>query len=328
VPEIAMKPSICVFTAALLAASVFAHADAGGTVYHHAAATKLVSGYAYSVPDAFDPKKQAIVVVLSDTQIDAAAFDAAEDRKEAIDRFLLWQPDGKATTVTVMIGADKSAPVEQLGLAILAGEGLHSSASVGSGTYALDLTRNDGKHIKGSFRTRDVAEKSSPNGDYYDLHFALDVASGPAFGPGLPPDGGEPFAAYKAYINALRDAKWKLDKDSYQGLINTLSEARGKAMNQISKNARAQKASVAVIEGRIKEELARMSRNVPAACEFVRGHVNGDVATIEIDGKRTDDVGSEIADSRMPVVATMKKEEGSWYFDKDQVHAPAAAPKK
>ena len=39
-----MKPSVCVFTAALLATSVFAHADAGGTVYHHAAATKLFSG--------------------------------------------------------------------------------------------------------------------------------------------------------------------------------------------------------------------------------------------------------------------------------------------
>lgn len=299
-----MKPSVCIFTAALLAVSVFAHADAGGTVYHHAAPTKLVSGYAYSVPDAFDPKKQAVVVVLSDTQIDAAAFDAAEDRKEAIDRFLLWQPDGKATTVTVMIGADKSAPVEQLGLAILAGEGLHSSASVGSGTYALDLTRNDGKRIEGSFRTRDVAEKSSPNGDYYDLHFALDVASGAPFGPGLPPDGGEPFKAYGDYSKALGDVVWHMGDDEMQQFVNMLSNARLAEINAAKGDKR-------------KSLLKTMHERGIHSFRFVSGRVKGNVATLELSGKNADGAAAT-------ATVTMKREDKYWCFDGEKAHAPGA----
>ena len=173
-----MKPSVCVFTAALLAASVFAHADAGGTVYHHAAATKLVSGYAYSVADAFDPKKKAVVVVLSDTQIDAAAFNAAQDRKEAIDHFLLWQPDGKATTVTVMIGADKNSGSTYYEVACQGGSGFVLQASAqGAFQQAIECAKAQG--IGGGCELT-VIDETAEAGTYSQLAktagFECDVA--------------------------------------------------------------------------------------------------------------------------------------------------------
>jgi len=113
-----MKSSVVFLASSLLIAGAAAHAGGGGVLYHDAISTPLASAYAFEVADAFDPAKKAVVVVLSNTPIDAAAFNAADDRKAAIDHYLLWKADGIATSVTLMIGkprAQNSGGAERAG---------------------------------------------------------------------------------------------------------------------------------------------------------------------------------------------------------------------
>jgi hypothetical protein len=179
------------WTVGLFAACSAAYADCGGTLYNNGLATQLTSAYAYAAPDAFDDSKQMVVVVLSTAALDVAAFDAAEDRAKAIRSTLKFNTENKPTTVTLKIGPAKDKPIRGLDVDVIAGEGQHFSRTWAS--YVLDLKQNDGKRIEGTFRTTDEKKPSGKYNDYYDLHFALDVGNGPAFGPGLPPDGGAPF---------------------------------------------------------------------------------------------------------------------------------------
>lgn len=332
-----MKILESVLMAALLATCGTACADGGGTLYHNGVAIPLASAYAYAQPDTFEPSKQIIHIVFSTAAIDAAAYDAVEDRDRAFDHTLRWANDGKVTTVTLQIGPDKDRPVEGINVVISA-DGKHdsTSASMGPGMYMLDLKQNDGKRIDGTFRTKDEKRRSSKDDDYFDLHFAVNVASGPAFGPGLPPDGGEPLKGYRDYLGALLFAATRdeLDDDRYQKLINTLTDARIKTMNQIAKSAGKGKA-----DQKILAELKKMWSDAPhgdnsldeTMVRFAGGRLNGDVATMEIEGPRqgtTDKKGNYTPGPTMFITVTMKKENGEWCFDKAQVHAPAAAAKK
>jgi hypothetical protein len=299
-----MKASATILAATLLIASAAARAGGGGVLYHDAVATRLTSAYAYAVPDAFEPSKKAVVVVLSSAPIDAAAFDAAEDRKEAVNQYLLWKPDGTATSVTLMIGTDANAPVEQISLAILTGNGLHSSASVGSATYVLDLARNDAKRIEGTFRSRDESRKTDPKGDYYDLHFALNVASGKPFGPGLPPDGGEPFKAYQDYAKALSDVAWRMGDDEMQRFGDLLTQSRIDELN-------------ATQGGNRKTFLKNLHEAGIRSFQFVSGRIEGDRATLELSGKNAEGAASA-------ATVTMKKEGKYWCFDREKLHAAGA----
>ncbi len=321
-----------------------AWADGGGTVYREGAATKFLSAYAYAKPDLFDESKQAVVIYVLDGPIDAATFDAAPDREGALGH-LLWDTNGN--TVQLTIGPDKNgqAGVEQVNLvARVNGTTTSTSASMGPDYYVLDLKANDGKRIEGSLRSTHESEKTAKNGSFFDLHFALNVASGPPFGPGLPPDGGAPFKGYWKYVSALWSAttREELDDEKVQALANTLSDARIKAMNQIAESAgkgkgELDKAQLAVLK--------KMWANVPHGDRsvnsndvvFVSGRMNGDVATMEIKGERSqgtiDGNGNYTPGPPILVTVTMKKENGEWCFDKDQKHeigrgkaSPAAPP--
>lgn len=114
-------------------------------------------------------------------------------------------------------------------------------------------------------------------------------------------------------------------------------------MNQIAQSAgrgkgELDKAQLAVLK--------KMWANVPHGDRsvnsddivFVSGRVNGDVATMEIKGERSqgtiDANGKYMPGPPLFVTVTMKKENGEWCFDKDQKHAiggskavPAAARK-
>lgn len=309
-----MKRSQWVLAAILLVVFGAAWADGGGTIYRNGTATALTSAYAYAAPDLFDASKPAVVVVLSDQAIDAAAYDAAADRARAFDRYLFWDSASKATSVMLTISAGKDARVEQVNLSVLSGEGLHSSGSMGANFYTLELKSNDGKRIEGSLRSTHESEKTDKNGTYYDLHFALDVASGPAFGPGLPPDGGEPFKAFRAYNDAVGHASIFLDHDALTAVANTLTDARLKALNQAIKSAKND-------EDKIKDVLRSMRSDTPDSYRFVAGSIKGDVATMEVRGKAHDANGETIADSELAITVTMKKENGDWCFDRDQKHA-------
>lgn len=189
-----MKRSYWVVSALLLCLYGMARADSGGTVYREGAATKYLGAYAYAKPDLFDESKHAVVIVMLDGPIDAATFDAAPDRERALDH-LLWDVDnGNTLKLTIGPDADGKARVEQVNLyAKMNKKSKSTSTSMAPGYYTLDLKVNDGKRIEGSLRSTHESEKTQKNGSFYDLHFALNVASGPPFGPGLPPDGGAPF---------------------------------------------------------------------------------------------------------------------------------------
>ncbi|MEP6941047.1 MAG: hypothetical protein ABI846_14870 [Rudaea sp.] len=286
-----------------------AWADGGGTIYSNGVATTVAGAYAYAVPDLFDASKQAVVVVLSSEPIDAAAYDAAADRNKAFDDNLFWNNERKPTSAKLTIGTNKDAPIEQANLAVLSGEGLHSSGSMGTAFYKLDLKSNDGKRIEGTLRSTHESEKTAKDGTYYDVHFALNVANGPAFGPGLAPDGGEPFKAFHAYERALSHAVFSLDRDSLNGVANTLTDARVKALNQSIKSAKN--------DDKIKDILRSMRDELPNSARFVSGSVKGDVATLQVKGKLNDAEGNDIGDSA-PISVTMKKENGYWCFDRQQ----------
>ena len=323
-------------TIGLFAACSTAYADGGGTLYIDGVATQLTSAYAYAAPDAFDDSKQMVVVVLSTAAIDAAAYDAAEDRAKAIRSTLGFNTENKPTTVTLKIGPAKDKPIRGVDVDIMAGEGEHFSGTWAS--YVLDLKQNDGKRIEGTFRTTDEKKPSGKYNDYYDLHFALHVASGPAFGPGLPPDGGAPFQGYWQYVSALWSAAIRedLDDKKMQALADTLTDGRIKAMNEIAEKAgngvgELDKAQLALLK-KMWADVPHGDRSVNSNdVVFVGGRMNGDVATMEIMGERsqgTTDGSKYTPGPPIFVTVTMKKENGQWHFDNDQVHTPAAAPKK
>ena len=287
--------------------SVAASADGGGTVYRNGVATTLSSAYAYATTDLFDKSKPAVVVVLSSGPIDGPAIDASPDRAKAFDT-IFWDTTSKATSVKLTISAGQDARVEQVNLAVLEGEGLHSSGSMGKDFYKLELKVNDGKRIEGSFRSTHESEKTEPHGAYYDVHFASNVVDGPAFGPGLPPDGGEPFKGFREYSGALTHAWVFHDKEDMTRLANTLSDARLKQLNVALKSAKGD-------EDKIKKIISDMLDEIPDSFRFGSGTIKGDTATMEIKGKvrtRGEDT-TPAADISISVV--MKKENGDWCFD-------------
>jgi len=188
-----------------------------------------------------------------------------------------------------------------------------SSFAIGTDNYTLDLKVNDGKRIEGTLRSTHDAEKTDDHGHWFDLHFALDVASGPPFGPGLPPDGGEPFAGYQAYARALADAEFHVRKETMQALAQTMTDARLGAILAV-----ADKVKDDEWDATVKAELGKLLANVPASYEFASGRVKGDIATLTLSAKPRDAGGG---DAVTTLAVTMKKENGNWRFDKDQKSA-------
>jgi|GEM_PF-2342822 len=308
----------------LLAAYSVSWADGGGFLYHDGAKVTFTSAYAYAVPDPFDKSKQAVVIVMGDMPIDAATFDAAPDRDRAFSDFMGNSlRDGNSVQITLGQDKDGHVRVEQVNTrASTNGKFSSSSGSTLESSYKLDLKRNDGKRIEGSYLSTRESEKTEAHGQFFDLHFALDVASGPAFGPGLPPDGGEPFKAYQAYADALSHADFHFDRDRYHAFINTLSNARIAVLNKIAASG-----SKDNVEERLLAEMRSMESRVPSSYRFVRGRVNGDTATVEVAGRAHNPDGSEIAGTVLSTTALMKKEDGAWCFDNDRQPPAEGKPK-
>ncbi len=164
--------------AILLAATTIALAGGGGTFTVKGKTRTLKSAYAYSRPDPFDNSKQSTAIVFSERVIDIAKINAAEDRVEALEHAINdYFPDQetKPSSVDIIIARDDpQAPIQQIGFDL---PGLSSSASTGAGNYTLTLKRNDAKRIEGTLRSTKEAAKTAEHGGYFDLHFALDVAS-------------------------------------------------------------------------------------------------------------------------------------------------------
>jgi hypothetical protein len=176
-----MKCTALALTATLLATCGIAFADGGGTFTVKGKTTVLKSAYAYSRPDPLDHSKQSTVIAFSERVIDVQKIDAAEDRRDALSHAMndyVSDREMKPASVEITIARDdKQFPIEQIGFEL---PGLSSSASVGADRYKLTLTRNDGKRIEGTLHSTKEAAKTAEHGGYFDLHFALDVASSSA----------------------------------------------------------------------------------------------------------------------------------------------------
>jgi hypothetical protein len=172
-----MNSARAALAAILFTTSAIALADGGGTFTVKGKTVALKSAYAYSRPDPLDGSKQSTVIAFSERLIDAKKISAAKDIPDALSHAMndYSGAEEKPASVEVIISRnDPDSPVQQIGFDL---PGLSSSASVGAGRYKLDLKRNDAKRIEGTLRTTREADKTSEHGGYFDLHFALDVAS-------------------------------------------------------------------------------------------------------------------------------------------------------
>jgi len=310
------------FVAIALASGAPTHADGGGSFYTNGVALPMSTAYAYAGRDLFDESKPAVVIVMRDQPIDAAGYDAAPDREKAF-KDLLGNFKTKGSTLKLVIGTDKDGHTRVEG-ADMSYHGAHGfnlgSVAPSESFHTLDLKVNDGKRIEGTLRTTQESAKTDANGTYFDLHFALNVVSGPAFGPGLPPDGGEPFKAYQIYADAVDSAAFRPEDDRMHTLANTLSDAQLRVINELT-----HKTKPAEWEEKMKAVLRAMSSAIPAAYEFAGGRLKGDVATMDIRGKARNESGSAIDGSEVNVTVTMKKENGMWRFDGDSKRAGGKA---
>lgn len=174
-----MTWSMRVLAVMLLAGSGIAFADGGGTFTVKGKTMVLKSAYAYSRPDPTDATKQTTVIVFSERLLDAAKINAAADRVDALmhatdDR--LSDKEEKPANVDLWIAQDDPKfPVQQIGFEV---PGRSASASTGTDNYTLQLKRNDGKRIEGTFKSTKDAAKTAERGGYFDLNFALDVVPG------------------------------------------------------------------------------------------------------------------------------------------------------
>lgn len=173
-----MKCATVALTATLLATCGIAFADGGGTFTVKGKTTVLKSAYAYSRPDPLDHSKQSTVIAFSERLIDAKQIDAAQDRPDALSHAMNdYVPDKemKPASVEIIIARDDpQSPIQQIGYEM---PGLSSSASVVADKYKLTLKRNDAGRIEGTLHSTKEADKTAEHGGYFDLHFALDVAS-------------------------------------------------------------------------------------------------------------------------------------------------------
>jgi len=281
----------------------------------------MTSAYAFTEPDYFDKSKTAVVVFLRDRPIDPATYDAAPDRDRAFSRLIGNTLDDRPS-LRLTIGSDQQghAVVEGVDAAYSSAKGhVSTSSNLATGSYTLDLKVNDGKRIEGTLRSTHESEKTDDHGHWFDLHFALDVASGPPFGPGLPPGGGEPYEGLEKYTRAVSHAAFWADQDSLNDFANTITDAHLDAFNAFSHKVKGDK-------DKVKEELKRMQGEIPDSYEFDSGRLNGDVATITIHAKPHE---GDAAAAAAPVVVSMKKEHDVWVFDKVQKPGsskPAATP--
>jgi hypothetical protein len=176
-----MKCATLALTAILLATCGTAFADGGGTFIVKGKTYLLKSAYAYSRPDPFSPSKQSTVILFSEILIDTKKVDSATDRGSALSHIMsdhLPDKDERAGSVEIMIARDDAQfPLQQIGYTI---PNEDSSASVGADRYKLVLKRNDAKRIEGTLVSTKEAAKTAEHGGYFDLHFALDVASAQA----------------------------------------------------------------------------------------------------------------------------------------------------
>ena len=254
---------------------------AGGKVH------PLVGGYAYRLAQvpagSTTGAKAALALVLSDKPIDAAALDQKQDF--ALPMAIRDQlDDQQATAVVLYLNADASMQrIETLG------DELHDVA-FGDGCCTLTIKRHDDERIEGSLVSKNEAGKAE--GEYFDLHFALNL---PAAEAPLPADGGDAFKAYMIYAQALA-------KGDIEAMAKSMTRKGGDELLADRKRAD------------FKTTLDFMQFTALQNPQFVRGTFKGDRATLILRGTHAD------PNAGTGEYATMQRENGAWRFVAETVN--------
>lgn len=137
-------------------------------IYNDGQPIGLVDTYAFRTVDPTDlQRRKCTVVAFTDHPMDKAALNAAAD---PTDELRNQQQNSKFENVVILM-------LVANGRVIVRWAGADSYTGFGEASEALSVKRNDEKHIEGSFVTKDAREKRLKGHIFWDLHFALDVAS-------------------------------------------------------------------------------------------------------------------------------------------------------
>lgn len=153
----------------------------------------FTSACAYRVANPEAPGSTQVAVVLASKPLDCAAFNAGftpvEDAEKAIE-----SQKGAIAVLTLSPGGDSVngswhswEPFDTFGF---------------GGQGELKLTKNTATRVEGRHSTKEPSAFFDKTFEF-DFKFAADVLDGAVAGTALPKGGGEPGAAYQAYLKAL-----------------------------------------------------------------------------------------------------------------------------
>ncbi|MFS8062955.1 MAG: hypothetical protein ACMG5Z_00050 [Luteimonas sp.] len=215
------------------------------------------------------PEDRRTLVFLSRDALDAGKVAAAFDADDAVREALEGKPDDY---VRLCIDADGS----DCGL-FFSPEGFYTG-----GYGELTLEKSDTGHITGRWvlaKPEDFFGKSYD----FDLHFDAPITSAP--GQPLPGGGGEPGVAYNSYLDALAKSDFA-----------ALRRETGNAWHSEGADATA-----------AKEALKSLRDGQPLHADIIRGLLDGDQATLWVEGVDRDDI-------RRRGRVLMQRVDGGWRY--------------
>ena len=267
---------------ALLLSLPATDALAGGGGHFRLGETHIDAKYAIAVvrDQGHDDDGVQTLVYLGDFPLDAAKVAAAFDPEDEVREEL---GDRAGGYVRICIDADGS----ECGMFYNRKQPDDSFNTSGYGTFAL--AQQDVGHVAASWVLKEPESFFDQTYDF-DLHF--DVAVTPLPGKPLPDDGGEPGAAYRAWLAAL---------------------AKGDvaALRKLGDNEHAYRFP-GDDASQVKESIKDARDGAPLQAKILRGLVDGDRAVLWIEGTDRDDI---LRAGRV----RMQREEGSWRFAEDDL---------
>ncbi|MFT3897327.1 MAG: hypothetical protein QM719_06475 [Thermomonas sp.] len=265
---------------ALLLSLPVADALAAGRGHFRLGDTRVDAKYAIAVVRDRGIDGPQTFVYLSDFPLDAAKVAAAFDPEDEVRAEL---GDRAGGYVRICVGDDSS----ECGLFYQRRQPDDSFNTSGYGTFGLDTFEAD--HVAGGW---ELKEPESFFDQTYDFDLRFDVAVTPLPGKPLPAGGGEPGAAYRAWLAALAkgdavalrklagsDGSWRFPEDD---------------------------------PSRVKEAIKDARDGTPLQADIPRGLVDGDHVVLWIEGTDRDDI-------RRAGRVLMRREEGTWRFAEDDL---------
>ena len=231
---------------------------------------------AVGVDEDGDPGHIETYVYLSDVPLDAGKVAAAFRPGSAVDRQL---GDGSAGYVRVCINAEGS----ECGLYFSHNNPNASFNTSGYGEFKLapaPAGRLSGRWV--------LAKPDEFFGETYDFDLNFDVAITPPPGTALPPDGGDPGKAYRAWTAAVAKGDIKV--------LGALVGSEYDAWRIKSDDA-----------DDVKGALKDLRDGTPLQAKVLRGRIVGETAVLWVEGRDRDEI---LRRGRV----LLAREDGSWRF--------------